>query len=492
MKPKLLIIYLLLVLVPLALLAGLGVRMAHDEQTMMRQRFREILTDQLREIDATIAGLVAARERDLQQTLELPDFDPSRLRELIRDNPFIRQLFVLDKTGQRLYPPAAGPYTTAERDFLERAGQIWKDQQQFYRNSEGAADHGWYVWFWGNGFNLAYWRRDAAGNIRGAEVERTRLMADIIAALPEAESIGGRITLADSAGNPVYQWGAHTPSPTELPQATLPLATPLNTWHLAYYAPVTGFGQSLRSSLFIGLAGIALALTLLAIYFYRENTRQLREATQRVSFVNQVSHELKTPLTNIRLYAELLEKDLPETNRHVGIIVAESQRLSRLIANVLRFARPRTLHKTAGTVDETVRSVIEDFTPALAAKDIVVNFTGNAPRPVEFDADALEQILGNLLSNVEKYAPGKPVTVTTVQTDRETLITVTDGGPGIPAGQRDDIFKPFYRLSNKLSDGVTGTGIGLTIARDLARQHGGDLVLLPADVGASFQVKLTA
>ncbi|MEI6085270.1 MAG: HAMP domain-containing sensor histidine kinase, partial [Verrucomicrobiota bacterium] len=373
-----------------------------------------------------------------------------------------------------------------------RAGQVWKDQQQFYQSNEGATDHGWYVWFWGNGFNLVYWRRDNAGNIIATEVDRARLIADIIAALPDAGTQRGRITLADATGDTLYQWGNYVPSPTEIPQTTLALGAPLNTWKLSSYAPPTGLDRSVLLTLLAGLAAVAVALTGLAIYFYRENTRELREATRRVSFVNQVSHELKTPLTNIRMYAELLENELPETNRHVSVIVAESQRLSRLIANVLRFARPHTLHKTTGTVDNIVKSVIEDFTPALAAKNVTVNFTGNAPTPIEFDADALQQILGNLLSNVEKYAPGNPIEITSQQTGVETIITVTDHGPGIPSAHRDDIFKPFYRLSNQLSDGVTGTGIGLTIARDLARQHGGDLTLLPTDAGATFQVKLVA
>src|SRR5207247_7565172 len=91
------------------------------------------------------------------------------------------------------------------------------------------------------------------------------------------------------------------------------------------------------------VAVMAVPLFWLSVYFYRENSRELRVSAQRVTFVNQVSHELKTPLTNIRMYAELLEKHLPEDNeqaaQHLDVIVSESQRLSRLIANVLTFAR---------------------------------------------------------------------------------------------------------------------------------------------------------
>ena len=225
----------------------------------------------------------------------------------------------------------------------------------------------------------------------------------------------------------------------------------------------------------------------------------MREAAERVSFVNQVSHELKTPLTNIRMYAELLEQKLPDgdqkATQHLGVIVSESQRLSRLIGNVLTFARKQndklTLHSTAGNVDQCIQLVLDHFKAALESKGVRTVFTPGADARVEFDRDALEQILGNLFSNVEKYAAaGGLLEVTSRQEARQTSIVVSDRGAGIPKGQEDRIFDPFHRLSNKLSDGVTGTGIGLSIARELARKHGGDLKAVASDVGARFLLEL--
>jgi signal transduction histidine kinase len=219
-----------------------------------------------------------------------------------------------------------------------------------------------------------------------------------------------------------------------------------------------------------------------------------------VSFVNQVSHELKTPLTNIRMYAELLEGNLPDsddkTSHYLGVIVSESQRLSRLIGNVLTFARQQrqklNLHKTEGCVDDVVRAVLDHFRPSLESKGVKIIFTADAGGTVEFDRDALEQILGNLFSNVEKYAAsGAKMEVTSRQEGDRTWIDVADAGPGIPKGQAEKVFEPFHRISNKVSDGVTGTGIGLSIARDLARRHGGDVKLLPSGRGACFRVELS-
>ena len=122
-----------------------------------------------------------------------------------------------------------------------------------------------------------------------------------------------------------------------------------------------------------------------------------------------------------------------------------------------------------------------------------ITFDRGAKQSVRIDADTLEQILGNLLSNVEKYAPcGKQLKITSSQEGDLTIITVADSGPGIPKNQREKIFKPFHRLSSKNSDGVSGTGIGLTIARDLARKHGGDLTLSEcrSSTGCTFTIRL--
>ncbi|MCA9558925.1 MAG: HAMP domain-containing histidine kinase, partial [Myxococcales bacterium] len=243
---------------------------------------------------------------------------------------------------------------------------------------------------------------------------------------------------------------------------------------------------------------VGLALLGLAGWFSRESTRELRRAAQRVSFVNQVSHELKTPLTNIRMYAELLEDELADTDdraeRYVGIIVSESQRLSRLIANILSFARHQreqlSVRKAPAVVDDVVRQTLDQFAPSLAAAGVSPQLDLSAGATVRVDADALGQMLGNLLSNVEKYAAGRPVDLVTRQAGGVTTLTVRDHGPGIPKAARAKVFEPFHRLSNALSDGVTGTGIGLGIARELARLHGGDLVLEADEDGAAFTITL--
>jgi signal transduction histidine kinase len=135
--------------------------------------------------------------------------------------------------------------------------------------------------------------------------------------------------------------------------------------------------------------------------------------------------------------------------------------------------------------------VAEQFRPSFAAKGVEVVLDLAAPRPTAFDPDAVEQVVGNLLNNVEKYAAaGGLCEVASRQTETATVIRVADRGPGIPRGREEKIFEPFVRLSDRLTEGVSGTGIGLSIARELVRLHGGELRLVPSEGGARFELEL--
>ena len=536
MKPRLFIIYLLLILVPLAAITWLGVTLSRNEHAMMAVRFRELLTGKLNDVGMDIARLLEQRERELMAQKVLSSLSPDELRERANTSGVVRQYFVLDNRNHLAYPAPSGALTNAETDFLERTKSIWingeipgpesetriqneKTQSSLPQKQQVQAPSrpvstakGWHAWYRGSGIGLIFWWRDESGNVVGAELNEMRLMADIIAILPdtwpdqsskESPFPNGRITLTDSKESVIHQWGGYVPKAGETAQAQLALLSPLNSWTLKYYAPGDAGGAALGGDvLFNVLSGIivlGVALVCLSVYFYKENTRTIREALQRVSFVNQVSHELKTPLTNIRMYAELLEEELGEDDdaisRHLDVIVSESQRLSRLINNVLTFGRDQRgmlkLHRTVGNVDEVLRDVIDRFDTALQGRGIKVIFSAGAGGNVEFDHDALEQIMGNLLSNAEKYAVDSGSLKINSRRDGDLItIGVADNGPGIPPHLHKRIFDAFYRISDKLTDGVAGTGIGLTIARQLARRHGGDLTLEESACGACFKITL--
>lgn len=375
---------------------------------------------------------------------------------------------------------------------------------------------GWFVWYWDRGLNLIYWQRRPSGHIVGCALERARWMADLVAQLPETvasdsgseRSIETRVRLVNSAAAPVYQWGNFEPPDNAKPLCEVPLAVPLASWRLQCFVPVAqltaGTGRSVHLSLFASLAAVAAALGVIAFFFVREYARDMKEASQQVSFVNQVSHELKTPLTNIRMYAELLERDLDgvssagaeKPKQRLEIILSEGQRLTRLIGNVLTFARQqrKTLQLQPREVrpDQLIERIIDRFRPAFADQQIETTFDGNADSAMQIDPDFLEQILGNLISNVEKYAAsGGSLNVRSSVESCVLTLDICDAGPGIPPAKRGAVFEPFARVTNAVSY-AAGTGIGLSIARELARLHGGDVILMDSDSGCWFRATIKA
>ncbi|MBI4863034.1 MAG: HAMP domain-containing histidine kinase [Candidatus Riflebacteria bacterium] len=540
MRPALVAVFAAFIAVPLAVMGWLGVRASRGDREVLRQQVAELTKGQLAEFDRLAARVVHAWEQELLRLTDVKDTTPAHLRAIARRSSHVRTLFVIDPDGRLRYPVQVPPPLPQEREFLDRVRPLRLSSELSFdpplesaHRSAGAPvaaspparaalpqtpgrsdrapvssaaarkSRGWFVGYYGRGLLLLFWRRMAGGQIVGAELEPVRFLSDLIAELPgtgpdAASRSVGRIVLTDLKGASLYQWGVYDPPSTESPQATLALSPPLDLFRLECYRSPDqrlDLGQGTLFGLASGLLSLGLVLVLAATYLYREYSRDLAEAAQRVSFVNQVSHELKTPLTNIRMYAELLADELAEESqrRHIAVVVSESQRLSRLIANILTFAR-KTRNKLAlkpgpGRVDDAVRAVLEQFAPAFSSKRIEVDLRADAPALVQVDVDAIGQIVGNLLSNVEKYAAaGGRVEISTVQKDGRTEIVVSDRGPGIPPGQEERIFAPFYRLDSSLTEGVAGTGIGLSIARDLARLHGGDLVTTPGSPGATFRL----
>ena len=512
MKKRLIVVFLLILILPLGLITWLGWRNVRDERERNRLRFETVLSGRLRDVDEKIQALLHGREADFLQMTGVSMMTVDRIRRTTRKNRLIKQFFILHPDNTLVYPSPDFSLSSGEEEFRVRTNSLELSGPLFRQPTEetpgGLTSSGWYTWFWGDGLNFIYWQTLEPGGILGIEVERIALIADIVAALPDSDMInprepGGRIVLSDVKGNTIYQWGAYRPENGETPAASIFLSPPLSTWRLGYFSDQGGNAGPVfwgrHFSLLSGIAVLIIALSGLAVYFYRENSREIRETLQRVSFVNQVSHELKTPLTNIRMYAELLEGEIPENrgkaHGYLGIVVSESRRLSRLIGNVLTFAgkekKGLNLHLSPGVVDEVISAVIENFRSALETKGFTIDFIPGAAGEALFDADILEQIANNLVSNVEKYAAsGEYLRIETRQGAGEITIRVADRGPGIPPRERKRIFLPFTRLSNRLTDGITGTGIGLAIARDLAVLHGGALNLLPVDKGALFELRI--
>jgi signal transduction histidine kinase len=512
-----LLLLIALVVLPMALLGWQAWRLLTSERDVQQARYDQLVEARLQQVDLTIQRYLESLANDWQQRLPSWPLDPRGVRTRLADEIRVRHLFLLGPDNQRLFP--ADPLSSDEQAFVERLEAIWRDPSLLQGNrpaSESdtvasrapalsnvfrksaretagiAPESGWYMWHWGAGTRLIFWWKSPGGETIGLALEPARLKSDLIGILPEDDSADYSIRLRDAAGQEIYRWGSYELEPGEQ-YHQYPLSYPLSSWALEYAgtpptAAAAGFG------LLLLLASLGLVLIGLALYLYREQTRELREAARKVEFVGQVSHELKTPLTNIRMYAELLDEQLedePQQRNYLGIIISESQRLGRLIGNVLTFSRTPTLHLTEVDIDGLVRQTLDHFLPGFRARGLEVRTDLQAGISINSDADMLEQILNNLLSNVEKYASGGGIVeVATSVADGHLLVSVRDHGAGIPAAERRKIFEPFYRIDNSLTEGVSGTGIGLTIARQQAGRLGGELLVSDARPGARFTLKL--
>ena len=214
-----------------------------------------------------------------------------------------------------------------------------------------------------------------------------------------------------------------------------------------------------------------------------------------------VSHELKTPLTSIRMFAEMLREgrqpDPAKQRRYLDIMASETERLTRLINNVLDFSRMEQGKKRysmkACDVVALCWEAVESQRARLENNGFLLAFSaGGDQLPVRADEEAIKQVLVNILSNAEKYsAQVKEIQVDVTRRANLAVISISDRGIGIPPEHAEKIFGEFYRVDDALTSRVRGTGLGLTIARRIVRDHGGDIEYIRREGGGStFQIAL--
>ncbi|HUQ98213.1 MAG TPA: HAMP domain-containing sensor histidine kinase [Gemmatimonadaceae bacterium] len=251
-----------------------------------------------------------------------------------------------------------------------------------------------------------------------------------------------------------------------------------------------------RLPMLAGLFILTVGLVAAAVVQLR---RQQQLAQLRVDFVSGVSHELRTPLAQIRLFAELLRngqlRSDQERERSFGIIDEEAQRLTYLVENVLAFARSEHGRNTVVVepveMDREMEAAIDAFAPLARVRRATIRQTIQPGLVSRVDPRALRQIVLNLLDNAVKYGPlGQSVTVALEGTDDKVLISVEDKGPGVPKGDREKIWDPYVRLSRETESAAGGSGIGLSIVRELVRLHDGRAWVEDApEGGARFVVE---
>ena len=476
-----------------ALVLGWGAARQLRDDIVRGDRFMdEVLVDG--KIVAPLQSVVEQAKLAAQRAVEsLPlSATADEFAAVAQTNAVVRNVFSW-KSGEIEYPLEKGA-TQEERRFRDRYVTLFDDGfkdpvDEMGQRIPSASSFTWRTWYEGDRLSFIGWMRQGDGEVRGVELETVKVLSEFLSVIKRNLPNGLAVELRDGFGKCVVRTRAHRPEEMS-PELALDIGLPgytLAVWRVVPRSHALRYLTTLLPPF--------LALVLGGVLLVLEITRERRESMLKTGFVSNVSHELKTPLTAVRLSAEMLREGRVKEEaqaRYLEVIVRESERLTRLVDNVLDFGRlergRRKFNLEARDVNELL-SVAEAQRPRVEAAGLTL-MVRSAPMPVmrTFDLDAVGQVLVNLIDNAVKYAAsGKMVEVSVSERGE---ITVADRGPGIAAKHRSRIFERFYRCDDSITAKSSGSGLGLSISSRLMAGMGGELVFAPrAGGGAVFIIK---
>lgn len=232
---------------------------------------------------------------------------------------------------------------------------------------------------------------------------------------------------------------------------------------------------------------------------FEDITHRKEIENQKDDFIGIVSHELKTPLTSIKVFSQLLEKHLEQTEDKKGLfflskMTSQMKVLTQLMSSFVNVYEVQngklSLHKKKFVIDELVSSIVADF--QYTTQTHAVERKGNSNSPVYADKERIAQVIINLLSNAIKYSPTSDrIIVTIAQEAKKIIISVRDFGMGIPKGEQEKVFGRFFRVKGKKERNIQGLGLGLYISYEIITQHKGEIWLESTEgKGSTFYFSL--
>jgi len=351
--------------------------------------------------------------------------------------------------------------------------------------------------------------RDGERYIQGMLIDRDRFVTDTIAATFRSASLASMSDLVVGYQEDIIavvrgrESRTYSAGSGELDGSLLyrgRLSAPLSSLELVYSIKQLPAGPGGRV---LAWTAVVLAVVFAGGFYalYRLGIGQIRLARQQQDFVSAVSHELKTPLTSIRMYGEMLKEgwaDESKKQQYYEFIHDESERLTRLITNVLQLARitrnePQFDARPVSVREllDTIRSKISNPVERAGYRLVIDAEAGIEDAKIQIDTDCLSQIVINLVDNAikfSKHADDRRIVIGAGAAGRSIRFTVRDFGPGIPKDQLRKIFRLFYRPESELTRVTVGTGIGLAIVHQLTSAMGGSVDVVNREPGAEFQV----
>ncbi|MBN2198471.1 MAG: hypothetical protein JW747_01325 [Candidatus Aminicenantes bacterium] len=399
--------------------------------------------------------------------------------------------------------PDAG--TESERKAPGRRESIFISEAMTFSRIIAGRESGLIARFLGEELFLFFWKRAADGAILGCVLDPPALRSRLTGLLPETYTPSRILTVLDERGRPLYRPEEEKGRDWRRPFASREVSELLPRWEAAAYLTDPDLIRSRAGfrALVLWILVLTFLVSILAGGTWTLNTfrREIELARNKTTFVTNVSHELKTPLTSIRMFAEMLKEGRPadpgKREQYLGLMVSETDRLTRLVNNVLDFSRMEKGKKTYAPklVDagRLVGEIAAGQRPRLEHQGFRLDVrVPDGSVLVRADEEALKQAVLNLLSNAENYSDAtREIEIEATAAAEEVFIRVSDRGIGVPRQHAKKIFQEFYRADDSLTARTKGTGLGLTIARRLVRDQGGDLVYAARPGGGSlFEIRL--
>ena len=484
------------IVVPAAIVAVLGYvslrQWERSAELLFREQARDMAAMAAEKIEMALRQAEDELLARLQAIVARPGPVEEALDEALRATPLVERLYLFDRQGVRLYPRAA---RTDDEPFQRLAADLppaaW---QRGGRRAVVAGDRA-VVTAVLTSSTGAPWLAAFSPDLDGLRRE----IFDTMLASLEGSSV---VAVLDHRQRPVY---SRQPLAGGPPIVTVGFRDGLPNWRLALFQPP---GESPRQAVrrqvavFGGAFAVLVAIIAAGVVLtYRLVRRETEVARLKSDFVANVSHDLKTPLSVIRMFGETLElgrvTDEPKRQEYYRVITRESERLSRLIDNVLDFSRieggRQTYDIVPTAVEPLVRETLEAFGYPLAQAGFKVEVDVAPELPdVPLDRDAIGQALGNLVDNAIKYSgERKTLRVSAATHDGRLALAVEDEGMGIPAEEQARIFEKFYRVGRSETSGSRGSGVGLALVRHVAEAHGGSVTVESRPgAGSRFTLRL--
>lgn len=468
------------VLAAAVVLAALGYLSLRRWEVAAERQLREQARDTAVMAAEKVEMAVIRAEQDgiasLQAIAAASDFGPASVEAWRARHPLFGAVYLCDRSGRVLYPVRwsrddAEVIAALRAEISER---LWGGGGRRRLEARGQVILAAVILGSPRGPLLVGLRRDDQAFHREV-LERT---------LGGAAEGKGALAILDGSGRAVF---TSQPLDRAAPVLTVPFGEALPAWRVALYQPAGLSPRDMvRRQTMIFMSAFALLLMVIAaglVATYRLVRRESEIARLKSDFVANVSHDLKTPLALIRMFAETLEMDrVPDERRrreYYGVLTRESERLSRLIDNVLDFSRiesGRQRYQIApGPIEPIVHEVVESFRHPLQQQGFTVDVAVEPDLPdVPLDPDAMKQALANLVENAMKYsADRRHIRVAARREGAGVVVEVADEGIGIPVPERERIFEKFYRIGQSETQGRRGSGVGLALVKHIVEAHRG-------------------